>query len=196
MGVPKEALSETWNLYIWNTARAHFIHDYFYLSLRQLSHFPFPQTLCLCSSLYVCVDMCDGAQQHAGDELRQTLTSVRGSNQMSRMCSRTAAPGSPVSSILVVHFLRLCHCEGCYPLWQIQSTQTRSYGGRIAELLWRSVWEVGTAWWVNAHLEHSPLHPPYSIWLHRKGKHLQPVNWGDHIDYRTYRRVLTSFLHP
>lgn len=67
---------------------------------------------------------------------------VRGSNKMARDVQQDCSfwfPGVLYSASLF--FLSLCHCEGCSPLRQIQSAPTRSNGGRMTELLWRSVWE-------------------------------------------------------
>lgn len=144
--------------------------------------FPSSQTFCLCSSLLVCVDVCDGAKQHASDQLRQTLTSVRGSNKMARDVQQDCNfwfPGVLYSA---------CSFSKPLPLWRLLSALANSVCPN-KEQRQQDDWAfmkisvgVGAAWRGNTHLEHSPLHPAHPIRLHQKGKYLQPQNWGGQID--------------
>lgn len=125
--------------------------------------FPPSQTLCLCSSLLVCVDVCDGAKQHASDQLRQTLTSVRGSNKMARDVQQDCNfwfPGVLYSA---------CSFSKPLPLWRLLSALANSVCPN-KEQRWQDDWafmklsvgvgaacEVTLTW--NTHL--STLHTPY-----------------------------------
>lgn len=123
--------------------------------------FPSFQTLCLCSSLLVCVDRCDGAKQHVSDQLRQTLTSVRGSNEMARGMQQDCSswfPGVLYSG---------CSFSEPLPLWRLLSALANSVCPN-KEQWWQDDWAFmkisvggGAAWRANAQLEHSPLHPAH-----------------------------------
>lgn len=158
--------------------------------------FPSSQTLCLRSSLLVCVDMCDGAKQHASEQLRQTLTSVRGGNEMARDVQQDLqlqVPWCPLFCLFI--FWASVAVKAALRSGKFKMLQLRSNGGRMTELFWRSV-GVGvllgklTLTW-SSHLS------KYHIWLHQKRKtfatsKLERSNW---LCVREYQAQTNSYIY-
>lgn len=110
-----------------------------------------------CSLFLVWLDICDKAESHTGSRSLPHPPILL----QPGVGSRNMASPSLVSSVVAVHLLNLCECEGCSPLRQSYFSSTYPVLG------WVSLYEVGyrsgAAWLVSTQLRPafrpcSPLH--------------------------------------